>query len=353
MIIRIFPDKDTFITNMRKSNVPQTGSNFGASEMLHVFKKNGITSGSDGLARSLLRFDISSISSSLAAGTIPTGSLYYLKMFNAQHADTLPYSYDVEVQATSESWDEGRGLDTDYFSDKGVANWDKRKSTLWWTTTGSAGTGTISSMHFDEGDEDLLVNVGTIFGNWISGQVPNNGLMVRLSSTLETGSEEYYIKKFHSRHTNFLDRRPYIEVSWDDSVRTGTLTGISKPSEVILSMYDLKDVYEVTDEPKLHVFARDRDYNPSVVSTASSDVRGLALTKAYWSVRNERTEQVVLPFGTGSTEFTRVSYNDTDGNYFNIKMSTLAPGNVYRVVFLIESGSQRTIVDDGFKFRVT
>lgn len=354
MIIRIFPEKDTFITNYRKSNVPQTGSNFGLSEMLHLFKKNGITSGTDSVARIITKFPVSQFSSSISSGDIPSsGTIYTLKMFDAEHAETLPYSYDVEVQAVSQSWDEGRGHDVDYFTDKGVANWDKRKSNLWWSVTGSAGVGVTRVVHFDQGDEDLSADVTEIVKQWFSGTIEDNGFIVKISSSLEQGNEEYYIKKFHSRHTNFSDRRPYLEVVWDDSVRTGTLTPVSRPSECILSMYDLKDTYDVSEDAIFHVFARNRSYNPAVVLTASSDVRGLALTNAYWSVLNERTEQVVVPLGTGSIKFTRVSYDDTEGNYFRMRLDTLAPGNVYKFVFLIVSGSQRALIDDGFKFRVT
>lgn len=352
MILKFFPTRDTFITNYRKSNVPQTGSNFGYSEMLHVFKKNGVTSGSDSLARTLVKFDFSSISSSVADGTIPlASSSLFLNMFNVIHDETVPASYDLEVQLVSQSWDEGKGVDVDFFSDKGFANWDKRTSSQWWSVTGSNGTGPIATQHFDEGNEDVNVDIGDIFDTFMNG-TPNNGLVVRLSSTLETSGEEYYIKKLYSRHTNEPDKIPFVEVAWDDSVITGTLSGVTKPFSTILSMYDLKDTYSTSEEVILHVFARNRDYNPAVVLTASSDVNGLGLTNAYWSVVNERTESVVIPWSTGSIKYSRLSVNNTDGNYFKIRMDVLPPGNVYKFVFLIVSGSQQAVVDDSFKFRV-
>ena len=68
MIYRIYPNKDTFITTARDtfSVTPQTGSNVGASEMLEVFKKSGVSgalgaAATSSLARTLLQFDLTAL----------------------------------------------------------------------------------------------------------------------------------------------------------------------------------------------------------------------------------------------------------------------------------------------------
>lgn len=454
MIYRIFSDRDSFISNFPRNNVPQTGSNFGKSEILQLFSVAPISTSlgtiSGSAARVLLKFDVSQISSLTSSTAAPsTGLAYRLRLKDARHAKTLPSSYDVEVFPLVTDWDEGRGVDVDSFFDKGFANWEKSKSNLYWNIPGGDFTGSLRSVqHFDEGDEDLSVNVTHIVNAWLTGGLPNYGFMVKLSSSLESGSSDYYIKMFHGRTTNFVGREPYLEASWDDSLRddrnnfvfdnTGSLflynrvrgqlsnipgigtgsnvltvkivdssgtikvvsgshvgvTGIysssfaiatasysgstfsdvwfsgsnvfmtcsftpsdnfslcsSRVSQYFVSMPGLKSEYEGDEVVRMNLFVRDRDYNPAVVLTASSAPTGLVVSKAYYRIDNDRTDEVVVPFGTGSVETTRLSY-DRDGNYFKFYMSSLSRGSVYRIVYLFDVDGQRQVIDRSFKFKV-
>lgn len=464
MIYRIFPSKDTWITSFIPSFplVPQTGSNFGQSEILSLFKKAPYISGSNAgwagsasLGHILTQFDFSQWSSLTGTLVAPPSPVWHLFMRNARHNGTLPTSYDAEFMLLSQSWDEGNGLDSDTFNDKGQANWVQARSNVFWTVPGGdVLTGTIATFHFDTGYEDVDLDAGRLVSLWLSGTYPNNGLLVRVSSTLETNSTDYYVKKFHSRHTNFLDRRPYLEARWDDSIRddrgnfvwdnTGTLylynevrgqltnipgvtlgqnclnvrvvdlsgtifntsaswtgqtgiysasfsiptgsysgsllsdiwtsgsktymTGTFTPSDSFsqptlgvgrfeASVPNLKNEYTVDENPELRVFVRPYDYSPAVVLTGSQPTpAGFIISKGYYRIDNERTKEQVVPFGTGSysggIDWTRLSY-DANGNYFKFFMSSLSPGNVYRIVFLFDQDGQRQVVDGGFKFKVT
>jgi hypothetical protein len=461
VIYRIFPSKDNWITNLVAPfvNVPVTGSNFGASEILELFKKVGVSgaggwAGSSSLGRVLMQFDFSRWNQLTSSLDAPRSPLWRLVMKNARHAETLPSSYDVEVISLSRSWDEGPGYDHETFVDKGQSNWVQARSDSYWTTLGGdLLTDVISTYHFDDGSEDLDVDVGRNVSRWLSGTVINNGLCVRVSSSLETNALDYYVKKFHSRQTNFLDRRPYLESRWDDSVRddranfvfdysgtlylynkvrgqltnipgiplgqncmnvriadlSGTLmtlsaswtglpgiysasftlatgsysgsrfndiwtsgsrvymTGAFVPSDdfsrqslgnarLVASVPNLKSIYTTDESPDLRVYIREYDYNPPVVLTASiSSPGGLMVTRGYYRVDNDRTKEQVVPFGTGSyeggTDWTRLSY-DENGNYFGFHMGALAPGQVYRIVLLIDQDGQRQVLDGGFKFKV-
>ena len=454
MIYRIFSDKDTFITNFRRDNVAQTGSNVGSSEMLYLFRvapvstSLGEVSGSS--ARILAKFELAGFSALTASTAAPsTGVSYRLRMKHVKHRKTLPASFDVELFPVTTDWDEGRGVDVDNYADKGVANWDKPKSNVFWTAAGGDFTGSLRAVaHFDKGDEDLSINVTHIVNAWLTGGLPNYGFMVKMSSTLETGNTDYFIKMFHGRETNFAGREPYLEASWDDSRKddrnnfvygyTGSLflynrvrgqltdipnvnpltnvitvkivdasgtiktvsgshtgiTGIysasfaiatasysgstfsdvwfsgslafvtgtfiptgnfsletSRVSQYFVSMPNLKNQYEGDEVVRMNLFVRDRDYNPSVVLTGSSGPTGKVVTKAWYRVDNDRTDEIVVPFGTGSVETTRLSY-DRDGNYFGFYMSSLTRGCVYRIVYLLDIDGQRQLVDNDFKFRV-
>ena len=126
MIRRFYATKDNTITNAFDEGLVTrgTGSNMGASDVLEVFSIYGQASSSSGfsseLSRVLIEFPITEISSSRVAGTIPaSGSVsWYLKMFNAPHSQTVPSDFTIVVSAISQSWEEGYGIDMDYYEDK-------------------------------------------------------------------------------------------------------------------------------------------------------------------------------------------------------------------------------------------
>lgn len=357
MIFRIFPTKDTFITNFPSptTNVPVTGSNLGASEILEVFKTgpSGTVAPrlSASLARALLQFDIGQFGS--LTGSI--GAAYTLVLFNAPHGDFLPSSYDLQAHMLSQSWDEGRGLDHEAFSDLGFANWDKAKQGTFWNSPGGDILSPNVIFHLDDGHEDVRMDVSGFVASWLSGTL-NGGIMVRISSSLEADANDYFVKKFHGRATNFLDRRPCLELAFDDSTFTGSVEhAVSGTAQYVVNITNLKNSYELVENPQLRLFVRTVDYNPAVVLTGTLATPGLVVPRAYYRVDNDRTKEQVVPFGTGSyqggTDSTRLSY-DGEGNFFNFPMSNLAPGNVYRVVFLFDINGQRQLVDGGFKFKV-
>ena len=127
MIKRFYATKDNTITNAFEENLTTrgTGSNMGASDVLETFSiYSQASSGSLEKARILIEFDpdFTQVPSS--------GVSWYLKMFNAPHSQTVPRNFTLAVQAISSSWEEGYGIDMDYYEDKtrdGIgSNWINR-----------------------------------------------------------------------------------------------------------------------------------------------------------------------------------------------------------------------------------
>jgi len=160
--------------------------------------------------------------SEINADNNPTGTKYFLKMYNAKHPFTLPRDFTMEVLAINGEWEEGRGLDMDNYSDLTYdvtgSNWIKRKgSTSWGAQGGSTHASPIFDASFSVGDEDLEVDVTTLVDQWIAGSKNNNGFMVRMSSSLESAPESFFTKKFFARSTEFYFSRPVLEARFDDS----------------------------------------------------------------------------------------------------------------------------------------
>ncbi len=228
MIFRIYPSKDTFITNdFRYPNYTRlTGANVGWCEELDVYKRPGSSGslgwiGSSSLGRILMQFDMTRFTALTSSRDIPTsGMTFFLRLNHKTHGDTQPESYDLRVRPVSASWDEGRGHDVN-LRDNGVANWEKRTSSAYWATVGGDFLASPSaSAHFDDGTEDLEIDITPIVNGWLSGTIPNYGLVISMTDTVEANSNysNYYQKKFYSRHSDYEDRRPYIEVRTSDFV---------------------------------------------------------------------------------------------------------------------------------------
>jgi hypothetical protein len=79
------------------------------------------------------------------------------------------------------------------------------------------------------------------------------------------------------------------------------------------------------------------------------------VARGYYRVDNDRTKQTVVAFGTGSYsggfDWTRLS-SDANGNYFSLQMRHLSPGNIYKIVLLVDTDGQRQTIDVGAKFKV-
>lgn len=226
MIFRIYPIKDTVISNdyAAFTKVRLTGANLGASEELTVFKRAGMSGNfgdlsASSLARSLLQFDFAQFNSLTGSGEIPSsGVRFFLRMNHKTACGPQPSSFDVSIAPVSSSWDEGFGKDIS-LKDPGFCNWVKRTSSEYWTARGGDFLSSPRcAFHFDSGFEDLEADVSSIVNSWLSGTIPNNGLAVMLTSSIESDSlyVDYSRKRFYSRHTDFEDRVPYLEARSDD-----------------------------------------------------------------------------------------------------------------------------------------
>ena len=101
-IKRYFATKDTTITNAFKANSRllagqvQTWVRLMSSEVFSIYGQS--TSASLEKSRMLTQFSTTNVQTDRTAGTIPaSGSVnFYLRLYNAKHAFTLPREYDLD-----------------------------------------------------------------------------------------------------------------------------------------------------------------------------------------------------------------------------------------------------------------
>tara|TARA_B100000287_G_scaffold142882_1_gene134704 strand:+ start:477 stop:2000 length:1524 start_codon:yes stop_codon:yes gene_type:complete len=245
--------KDNTITNAFGIDLATraTGSNMGASDILEVFSIYGNeTTASVELSRTLLQFPVDAIVSDRSAGNIPaSGSVkFFLRVFNARHSEQLPENFTVNVMAVSRSWQEGIGLDMETYKDKtkdsvNGSNWVNRTRTQKWNKAGgdyhsssyvSGSTMPSYTFTFENGGEDIELDVTEAVEEWAYGHKENYGFGIFLTSSQEgyfsssagadSGSilqntegqtESFYTKRFFARGTEFFFKKPVIEARWD------------------------------------------------------------------------------------------------------------------------------------------
>lgn len=235
-IKRYVAEKDSSISNAFEPNLiyRATGSNMGEADTCEIFSVYSQASASSReLSRALYSFPIDEITDDRSDGLIPaSGSVsFYLQLFNAPHSFTVPRKFTLVVDPLTRNWDEGSGVDSDNYQDEGFCNWEAASSgavagvTDWtndggdfWHATYNPGvTLPYYNVYFDKGYEDLSCDITSLVEEWIDGTQDNYGVLVMLTSSIETAPSSSYTKKFFARGTEYWFKRPVIEARWDDS----------------------------------------------------------------------------------------------------------------------------------------
>ena len=221
--------------------------------------------------------DVASISGTAVTDSVVTinnhfkngsdGASFYLRLFNAEHAETLPKDAILVVEALQKDWDEGHGLDMEGYADltngNGGCNWEYAQdgpgtTRVAWDRSGgnfhqsptftasfaAAGSGVTGSGP----TADLQLNVTDLVYEWYdydgTNGKKNHGFIVRLTGSQEakfesggsragtdhngminnvTGSTtSYYTKKFFARGSEFFYKRPCLEARWNSATKDDT-----------------------------------------------------------------------------------------------------------------------------------
>ena len=483
MIKRYKATIDNTITNAFEPNMTTrgTGSNMGRSDILEVFTIYNQVSNSAGASREneriLVQFDIASLQQDRTNGTVPSGSSYYLKMFNAPHVQTVPDDLVLEILAVSASWQEGIGLDMEDYGDLTYnvvgSNWIMSAGSTTWKdpsdapayttaiTGGAFHASPIFSASFSTGMGNMDVDITSLVNEWLGGSKTNYGVGIRVSSSLANSNKSYYTKKFYGRGSHLFFDRPYIEAKWDSArlddrgnfytssslvpasdnlnllylynYARGRLTNIpaveSDASNAIrvklytslsgtaltlcdattyavggkvstgiysaslcvettasqlydvwylgsddfhsgsittksLSAYEYSDTqqkvltisnrqtsYNANQTHRMRLYSRYKNWSPNIYNTAVAVPNTLIFESASYKVYRVIDDRVVIPYGTGSIQDTRLSY-DVSGNYFDLDATLLEPNYTYGINFSIYDPDTQSYEEQPYVYKI-
>jgi len=239
MITRAYIDKNNTIIN---GSLVNTGKN-PITELVY-----GGTGNNHYYTRFLLHFDISKLISEYNKGNLGNLSniTHTLRLTNTQsfEIDTKGQlifddklrasSFDLVLLPVDMDWDEGIGYDYSCLKllnplDCAInvdneSNWSYAKKLIPWNELGVISGDTtsyvIESQHFDNGNENISMNITQVINDMISGGTPNYGFMLAYDYQYEslTGNTDLNYVGFFTRHTQTYFE-PFLETNYSEVIR--------------------------------------------------------------------------------------------------------------------------------------
>ena len=373
-----FAEKDTTLYE-------KSGSlNSGLDEILEIRKDISPSGEVITVSRIMIKFDLDPISKLKNQNVIKDNAQYFLNLFDARPT-ALATSQSLYAYPVSQSWTMGDGRSYDDPVTTEGCSWNFRHGEtdgkLWSEETASGGSwftnndGAYEMSHsFGVKSSDMRMDVTGVVNAWLDGTIPNEGFIVKRSGSFynptttsgsfgnnDSGSDEGNSTRFGNfsffssdTHTKYP---PTLEAVWDDSKwTTGSLSPLTKGNieDMVIYMKGLRPEYKEKSIAKFRVVGRER-FPEKTYSTTSDNlsVKYLPSGSSFYSILDAETDDVVVPFGSGS----KLSC-DSDGNYFLLRMDGYQPERYYKIEYRIQSGSTTDeetdqYFDEGFTFKVT
>lgn len=186
--------------------------------------------------RSLIHFDLQplrELTNSYIKITDPSFKTY-LSLKNVYGGQTTPSNFSIVVNPLAKNFDEGTGFDVVGYKDIDTANWVTASrigtSAVTWSIQGADSSGSIGSSNIDyytnyvtsalfpRGDENMYLDITPIVSATLAGQLPDYGLRLAFTSSIEDGTETYFVKRFGSRHLRKEILRPTLICLYDNTI---------------------------------------------------------------------------------------------------------------------------------------
>lgn len=318
--------------------------NTGYDEIIEVGKSDQLTNEP---IRSILQFDVTSISASMAAGTIPLNAQHFLNLRIANAANFVR-NQTLEFYHLSESWDEGTGyLFQDLVNAQDGVSWIVKDNTqATWSVEGGTMGALITSYSFAWMPGDIRLDISTAVQSWISGT--NNGLLIRIPAADELSSTVQSNVKFFSRNTHTI-YPPTLETLWySQTINTGGSCGLQLAGdEFEVMLPDVRKQYVTGSTNRIRVNARAIQPVKNFFDRFRFANDFYLQSGSMYSIVDDASSGVVIPFDSGS-----MLSADNTGSYFDLKIENMYINRTYRLLLQVPKAWGPEIIDTGHRFKV-
>tara|TARA_Y100001937_G_scaffold126836_2_gene197146 strand:- start:24004 stop:25533 length:1530 start_codon:yes stop_codon:yes gene_type:complete len=121
----------------------------------------------------------------------------------------------------------------------------------------------------------------------------------------------------------------------------------------VLAVPNLKKKYHRTDEDRIRLYAREKDWSPTIYTRANNTIENTIIHSASYRITRDADDFEIIPFGTGSDMHTLMSH-DVSGNYCDIDFRMLEAGFSYTLDFSFydQAISAWVVQPNKFRFRI-
>jgi len=290
-------------------------------------------------------------SGSVIQNTVGATQSYYTKKFFARSTEFFFKRPVIEARWDSRTSDD-RG---NFFYSSSVAPAADNLNTLYFynyirgklVNIPAVGAGNIlvslySGSTVATGSKLVLYDGNTnVTGGWVSTGIYSASVGITASSTpLERLYDVWHSSsvEYHTGSINPAEFSSFAAAPTFDKVTTIT---------------NLKKSYSTNETGRFRMFVRDKNWSPTIYSVATATNPTDTIVSGAYAVSRVIDDLTVISYGTGSDKQTYTSY-DVDGNYFDLNMSLLEGGYMYKIKLAYYNDSISTWVEQPytFKFRI-
>ena len=349
-----------FITASKDASIylQQPNQNTGLDEILEISKL--YYGNIKDIAHALLKFEVGYLSASLSNTTLKMNEATLV--LKETKSEEVPLEYTIYANAVSGAWEMGKGTRFDNISTTGVTwNYREGDSKLDWLqnnfntgTTASVNNGVggtwwtayQSSQGFNYQTADINMDVKSLLKSWMSGSIPNDGIILRHAFNKEVDTQDYGAIKLFSKETNTI-YQPKIRIGWDDqSFITGSLIPLVA-EDIKVGVTNLKTEIKVGTTPKIRIFGRELYPVKTFVNSFAYNTSKYLPTTSYYQIKDAQSNDIIIPF----SNFSKISC-DSNGNYINLNLSNWEADRTYKIEFKVTIDGNTQYFDNDITFRI-
>ncbi len=357
--------------------------NTGIDEILEVGKRINTSGDAYVRSRSLLKFDMSEIQSTLTKYSTTLDACKFVLQLYTSHAKTLSSEYTVEAKIAYDSWVNGVGFENSSPSITDGVSWQYPASGSSWTTSGDvtpslkitgsqggswiyqSGSASYDLTQYDQSfytqpgleeqesfsyrPTDINMDVTDAVKLWINGSagttISNNGFLLKFSDADEASGDTTGYVRFFSRETHTI-YVPKLTMYWDQSAYSSTLDALDLESNIIYPK--INKSYKDTEIARIRFYGRDKYPQKSATNLFPLQTVKRLPETTYYSVVDAATDETIIPF---DDIYTKVSCDDTS-NFIYLDMNGLMPERYYRIALKIVDGFTEQYIDNEYYFKV-
>ena len=135
------------------------------------------------------------------------------------------------------------------------------------------------------------------------------------------------------------------------SVKTFDSQDYNFDQRYVSKVINLRAIYGRGEKVRFRLYTRKKDWSPTIYTVANSKIETSIIDNTYYRFTRVSDNLNVIPFGTGSLNHTRLSY-DTSGSYFDLEMDLFDTDTVYELSFAYLINGSYVEQPERFRFRV-